>query len=159
MSTDDAEITITRHGAEVAAILSLPERAPAAVLAAFTEPELLRTWWPGELTAELKPGGLYRVRFASLGQTMNGVVEAYDPGKRLVFSWGWAHELELAGRFLVAVTVSQATTAAAPDRPGRTVLELRHGPRPGSALTPRAGEVEGHLEGWEYFLPRLAAAV
>ena len=40
-----------------------------------------------------------------------------------------------------------------------SLLELRHGPRPGTAVTPREGEIEGHLEGWEYFLPKLAETV
>jgi len=75
MQAHDGELTIARHGAEVRAALVLPGRAPAAALAAFTEPELLKRWWPG--------------------------VE----------------------------------------------------------VTPRDGEVEGHLEGWEFFLPRLPRAV
>lgn len=153
MSSDDAKLTITRDGAEVAAELTLPGRTPAQALSAFTDPLLLRKWWPGDLTADLRPGGLYRVHFAPLGQTLNGVVEAYEPDARLVFSWGWAHELNLAGRFLVTVTASPHAD------PEGALLTLRHGPRPGSLITPREGEVEGHLEGWEYFLPRLAETV
>lgn len=153
MSSDDTELTITRDGAEVAAVLALPGRTPQAALAAFTEPARLRKWWPGELSTDLQPGGVYRVHFAPLGQTMNGVVESYQPGERLAFTWGWAHELDLAGRFLVTVTVS-----ARPESDG-TLLALRHGPRPGTVVTPREGEIEGHLEGWEYFLPKLAEAV
>ena len=153
MSTDTTELTITRDGAEVVAVLALPGRTPQAALSAFTEPARLKQWWPGELSTDLQPGGVYRVHFAPLGQTLNGVVESYQPGERLVFSWGWAHELDLAGRFLVTVTVT-----ARPDSAG-TTLALRHGPRPGAAVTPREGEIEGHLEGWEYFLPKLAETV
>lgn len=151
MQAHDGELTIARHGAEVRAALVLPGRAPAAVLAAFTEPELLKRWWPGELTAELVPGGVYQVRFAQLEQTMSGVVEVYEPGERLAFVWGWEHEPELAGRYLVTVTV----------RPegGGTRLDLLHAPRPGVEVTPRDGEVEGHLEGWEFFLPLLPLVV
>jgi len=155
MSSDTTELTITRDGAEVAAVITLPGRTPEAALSAFTEPALLRKWWPGELSADLQPGGVYRVHFAPLGQTMNGVVEAYQPGERLAFTWGWAHELDLAGRFLVTVTVS-AHLGSGSDG---TVLTLRHGPRPGAAVTPREGEIEGHLEGWEYFLPKLVDTV
>jgi uncharacterized protein YndB with AHSA1/START domain len=153
MSSGGAELTITRDGPEVAAALILPGRTPAAALGGFTEPELLRKWWPGDLTADLRPGGVYRVHFGSLGQTMNGVVETYAAGERLSFSWGWAHELDLAGRFLVTVTVSPHARAHG------ALLALRHGPRPGTALTPREGEIEGHRQGWEYFLPRLAETV
>ncbi|MBR7837203.1 SRPBCC domain-containing protein [Actinospica durhamensis] len=151
MSSYEARLTITREGAGLTARLALPGRTAQDALGAFTEPESLRKWWPGELTADLRRGGAYRVHFAPLGQTMTGVVEAYVPDERLVFTWGWAHELELAGRYQVAVSVH--------DQPDGTVLELQHGPRPGAELTPREGEVEGHLEGWEYFLPRLALAV
>lgn len=153
MSSDATELTITRDGAEVAAVITLPGRTPEAALSAFTEPALLRKWWPGELCADLRPGGVYRVHFAPLGQTMNGVVEDYQPGERLAFTWGWAHELNLAGRFLVTVTVCAHPASAG------TLLALRHGPRPGAAVTPREGEIEGHLEGWEYFLPKLAETV
>ncbi len=151
MSAHEVPLTITRDGAGLTATLTLPGRAPAAALAAFTEPEILRAWWPGELTTALRRGGPYRVHFAPLRQTMTGVIEAYTPGECLVFTWGWAHEMQLAGRFLVTVLVH--------GKPDATVLELHHGPRPGAGVTPRPGEVEGHLEGWEYFLPRLAAAV
>jgi uncharacterized protein YndB with AHSA1/START domain len=123
-----------------------PERA----LAAFTEPAVLARWWGGELTAELQPGGRYSVWFAKVPARLNGHVVGYTPASMLAFTWGWEHEPDEPER-TVTVTVS-----AEPGSAG-TVLSVVHGPHgeDEAGLAARAS----HREGWEYFLPRLAAVL
>ena len=149
------ELVIAADAASVHAELLLPGVRPEHALAAFTDPDLVRTWWTAELTTQLVPGGEYLARFPALGQTMIGVVEEYLPGHVLAFTWGWSHQPEAAGRYGVAVS---AAPAAAAEGAG-TRFELLHAPRAGMAVPagdPAPGE---HREGWEYFLPRLAGAL
>lgn len=149
------ELAIAADAAAVGAELLLPGVPPERALAAFTEPDLVRLWWTAELTAHLVPGGEYLARFPALGQTMIGVVEEYLPGRLLAFTWGWSHQPEAAGRYGVAVSVAPAALAEA----AGARLELVHAPRAGVVVPagdPAPGE---HREGWEYFLPRLAAAL
>ncbi|HWG25200.1 SRPBCC family protein [Actinospica sp.] len=149
------ELAIATDAATVSAELVLPGVPPERALAAFTDPDLVRQWWTAELTTHLVSGGEYLARFPALGQTMIGVVEEYVPGHLLAFTWGWSHQPEAAGRYGVTVSVSPAALA---DALG-TRLEVVHAPRAGvvvAAEDPAPGE---HREGWEYFLPRVAASL
>ncbi|MFE9426011.1 SRPBCC domain-containing protein [Kitasatospora sp. NPDC006697] len=81
-------------------------------LAAFTEAAVVRQWWGGgELSAELTPGGAYRVRFEAVGHTLVGTVVDYRPDDAaLVFGWAWEHQPVQAGGYAyeVAVRVREA---------------------------------------------------
>ncbi|HTJ72425.1 MAG TPA: SRPBCC family protein [Actinospica sp.] len=149
------ELAVATDAAAVTAELLLPRVRPERALAAFTDPELVRRWWTAELTAHLVPGGEYLARFAALGQTMIGVVEEYEPAHLLAFTWGWSHQPEAAGRYGVSVAVGPAALADA----AGTRMELVHAPRPGVAVAPGDPAPGEHREGWEYFLPRLAAGL
>ena len=132
----------------VEATVALPGCSAERALAAFTDPALLAGWWArGTLTTDLVPGGPYSVEFAALGHTMSGRVVSYEPGRSLVFTWGWAHEPDGPPE-TVAITV----TGGEP-----TMLALRHGPH-GDSEAELASRAE-HRAGWEYFLPLLAAAL
>ena len=149
------ELAIAADTASVSAELLLPGVRPEHALAAFTDPELVRDWWTAELTAQLVPGGEYLARFPALGQTMIGVVEEYLPGRLLAFTWGWSHQPEAAGRYGVTVSAGPAGRAE-----GFGIrLDLVHAPRAG-AVVPAGDPAPGeHRQGWEYFLPRLAAVL
>ena len=149
------ELAIAADAASVSAELLLPGVRPEHALAAFTDPELVRDWWTAELTAQLVPGGEYLARFPALGQTMIGVVEEYLPGRLLAFTWGWSHQPEAAGRYGVIVSAGPAGRAEG----FGTRLDLVHAPRAG-AVVPASDPAPGeHRQGWEYFLPRLAAVL
>jgi uncharacterized protein YndB with AHSA1/START domain len=152
------QVSVERVDGTVRAEVALPGCSPKRALEAFTEPELLRQWWGGgELSAALVPGGAYRVRFEAVGHTLAGTVVDHRPGALLVFGWAWAHQPAAAGEhgseygydYEVEVQVREAADGA--------LVELVHRPREG--VLPDAEAVQGHLEGWEYFLPRLAATV
>lgn len=116
---------------------------PAEVLAAFYEPDRLRQWWGGEPTSDPPKEGTYTVHFAQLEQTMRGEVTKYVPSEVFAFTWAWDHEPDIQGLMV--------TIRAVPAADG-TRLELEHGPY----MDGTRGEAQGHREGWEHFLPRLA---
>jgi uncharacterized protein YndB with AHSA1/START domain len=147
-------VTIADTGPMIHATVSLPGCPRQRALAAFTDPAVLARWWGGELSTDLTVGGPYHVRFPQLGQTMTGQVTQYEPASRLEFTWAWSgaddepgDDGEPARTVLVTVTPGQA--------PDGTELTVAHGPHTASAAD-RAARAE-HREGWEFFLPRLAA--
>ena len=143
-----AEFRVADDGPLVRATVTLPGCAPDRVLAAFTDPELLARWWGGDLVSTLEPGTPYTVTFTRLGRAITGEVVAYQPASHLEYTWQWDHEPE-AVRRTVLVTVTPDDAGAA------TALTIIHGPH-GDGEAEAASRAE-HREGWEFFLPRLAA--
>ena len=120
------------------------------VMAAFTEPAALAQWWGGELSTRLVPGGDYTVKFAKPGTRMSGQIVRYDPPAALEFTWNWEHEPGAPRR---TASISLSDDGA----PGGTTLVIVHGPfdRGPAGAADRASV----RQGWEYFLPRLAASL
>ncbi len=144
----DSPVTVTDEGPMVKAVLRLPGCPPQDVLGAFINPATLARWWGGELTTDLTPGAAYTVSYPKLGRAMTGEVIAYVEASHLQFTWVWDDAPEDVKRTVLVSVVP------APDIDG-TELTITHGPH---AL----GEAESaarteHREGWQYFLPRLAA--
>ncbi|TVZ01208.1 hypothetical protein EAS64_33550 [Trebonia kvetii] len=97
----------------------------------------------GTLTTDLVPGGPYSVEFAALGHTMSGRVVSYEPGRSLVFTWGWAHEPDGPPE-TVAITVTgsprpRSTSATA----RRTPTAVWARPRRSASTSRRSGRVSG----------------
>jgi uncharacterized protein YndB with AHSA1/START domain len=147
--TEDV-VTIADAGPMIHATLRLPGCSPERALAAFTDPATLIRWWSGELTTDLSAGSPYGVHFPQLGQTMTGAVVGYEPGRRLEFTWAWDSQPEEVSR-TVLVTVTAVTGFDG------TELTVVHGPH-GESEAERDAR-KGHRDGWEYFLPRLAAVL
>jgi len=143
-------ITVADAGPMVHATLRLPGCPPDRALAAFTDPGTLIRWWSGELTTNMSVGSPYSVHFPQHGQTMTGVVLSYEPASRLEFTWAWDNEPEEVSR-TVLVTVGAGTGFDG------TELTVVHGPHGDSEAELAARK--GHRDGWEYFLPRLAAVL
>ena len=141
-------VAVTDDGPMVRATATLSGCMPDRVLAAFTDPELLARWWGGDLVSTLEPGTPYTVTFTRLGRAITGEVVAYQPASHLEYTWQWDHEPE-AVRRTVLVTVTPDDAGAA------TALTITHGPH-GDGEAEAASRAE-HREGWEFFLPRLAA--
>ena len=92
-----------------------------------------------EATLDLRPGGAYRFDITG-GDVTEGVFETLEPGKRLVYTWGF----ERTGSSRVEIDL-EAT-------PGGTRLHLRH-----SGLDSTDGR-DAHSRGWTHYLARLAIA-
>lgn len=91
---------------------------------------------------DLRIGGEYRWTVTP-GHHASGTFQEIEPGKRIVFTWGWEAGMDLApGASTVTVTLL-------PDAEG-TSLRLVH-----DGLTPE--QAVAHAEGWNHYLDRLVA--
>jgi uncharacterized protein YndB with AHSA1/START domain len=141
-------IDLRDAGPMIVATVRLPDCTPERALSAFTDPAVLARWWRGELAAELVAGGEYSVWFAAIPARLTGRVIAWLPGSSLSFSWAWEGDDGPAST--VTVTASRVGRADAQ-------LMIEHGPH-GEDQAGQAAHGE-HLAGWEFFLPRLPAAI
>lgn len=117
---------------------------PETVFACFVDPERIVRWMG--MTAELDAtrGGLFRIDYNGKDIARGAFVEV-DPPRRVVFTWGW----EAPGDATPPGASTVEVTLTAED--GGTRLRLRHTGLPAEA-------VDGHAEGWDYFLPTLVEA-
>jgi uncharacterized protein (TIGR03086 family) len=89
---------------------------------------------------DLRIGGEYRWTVTP-GHHAAGTFQEIEPGKRVVFTWGWESGMDLApGASTVTITLE-------PDADG-TTLRLVH-----DGLTPE--QAAAHAEGWNHYLDRL----
>ena len=116
---------------------------PETVFDFWVEPDRIVQWMGRSATFEPRPGGAFRLDYNGTDIARGEVLEIDRP-RRLVLSWGWeaAGDATPPGASRVEVTLT-------PDGDG-TILQLRH-----SGLAEAA--VTGHAEGWDQFLPGLAA--
>jgi uncharacterized protein YndB with AHSA1/START domain len=122
------------------------DAAPEPVWRAFVDAELLTLWWAQEADCDPVPGGVLEARWPTMGWTMRGTYLELDPPRTVAFTWSWDHEPD--------TPVRTVRVSLAPHGDG-TRLTLTHGDYSASD----AEERRGHLEGWQHFLPKLAAAV
>jgi uncharacterized protein (TIGR03086 family) len=116
---------------------------PADTFALITEPDRLRRWMTIAARIELRAGGEYRWTVTP-GHTAVGTVVDVDPGKRVVFSWGWEDGGNPApGASTVTVTLTPVDSG--------TEVRLVH-----DGLTDE--QAARHAEGWNHYLDRLVAA-
>src|SRR6516162_10355172 len=111
--------------------------------ALITQPDRLRRWQVITARVDLRAGGDYRWTVIP-GHSVAGTFTEVDPGRRVVFSWGWEGSAELPpGASTVIITLEPAV--------GGTMVRLTH-----EGLT---GEQEAsHAEGWTHYLGRLVTA-
>jgi len=127
----------------------------------------IATWWPPEhhilagelasMTFEPRVGGQIIDRATDGAECRWARVLAYDPPRRVVFSWDialdWTIQTDPARTSEVEVTF----VAEAPDRT-RVELEHRHLERHGDGWEQMRAAI-GSPDGWERGLQRLAAAL
>ncbi|BBH17273.1 hypothetical protein Back2_15600 [Nocardioides baekrokdamisoli] len=107
--------------------------------ALVTQPERLRRWQTVAATVDLRVGGEYRWTVTP-GHRAAGTFKEIEPGKRVVFGWGW-EDGDLAP------DASTVTITLEPTDSG-TRVTLTH-----EDLT--LEEAAAHAEGWTHFLDRL----
>jgi len=118
--------------------------SPETVFDFWTDPDRIVRWMGRTATIEPRPGGTFRIDYNGSDIALGEIVEIDRP-RRLVLSWGW----EAIGD-VTPPGASRVEVDLEPDGDG-TILRLRH-----SGLAVEA--VQGHSEGWDQFLPALAAA-
>jgi uncharacterized protein (TIGR03086 family) len=111
--------------------------------ALITEPDRLRRWQVITARVDLRAGGDYRWTIVP-GHSAAGTYTEVEPGRRVVFSWGWEGSADLPpGESTVIITLEPAT--------GGTLVRLVH-----EGLT---GDQEAsHAGGWNHYLDRLVSA-
>ena len=118
---------------------------PETVFSYFTDPVRYARWMGGTATLDPAPGGIYRVGMRD-GVLAAGEFLEVEPPHRLVFSWGWTHDLAVApGSTRVVVTFHEED--------GGTRVILRH------YDLPTDEQRDHHLAGWNLYLGRLAVRV
>ncbi|WP_427131206.1 TIGR03086 family metal-binding protein [Pseudarthrobacter sp. S9] len=113
---------------------------PDVAFALITEPERLRRWKAVAARVDLRIGGEYRLTVTP-GHSAMGTFTEIEPGKRIVYTWGWEGDGQLPpGASTVTVNLEAVD--------GGTTVQLIH-----EGLTPE--QEAGHAEGWNHFLERL----
>jgi uncharacterized protein (TIGR03086 family) len=111
--------------------------------ALITEPDRLRRWQVITARVDLRAGGDFRWTIIP-GNSAGGTFTEVDPGRRVVFTWGWEGSADLPpGASTVIVTLEPAA--------GGTLVRLVH-----EGLTDE--QAASHAEGWNHYLDRLVRA-
>ena len=109
--------------------------------ALITEPDRLRRWQVITARVDLRAGGDYRWTIVP-GHSVAGTITEVEPGRRVVFTWGWEGSTDLPpGSSTVTVTLEPAD--------GGTLVRLVHEGLAGEQL-------DSHAMGWNHYLGRLA---
>jgi uncharacterized protein YndB with AHSA1/START domain len=109
----------------------------------LTDPERLRRWQAVTARVDLRAGGEYRFTVVP-GHTAAGTFTEIEPGKRIVYTWGWEGETD------VPPGASTVTITLEPAEDGTRVTLVHDG------LTDE--QAAGHAEGWEHYFERLLLA-
>ncbi len=111
--------------------------------ALITEPDRLRRWKTVSARVDLRAGGEYRFTITP-GHVAAGTFVEVEPGRRIVFGWGWEGSTDLApDASTVTITLEPAD--------GGTLVTLVH-----DGLTDE--QAASHLAGWNHFFARLERA-
>lgn len=114
--------------------------SPEDAFALLTEPERLRRWQAVSARVDLRAGGEYRWTIVP-GHVAGGTFREVEPGRRLVFGWGWEGNPDLLpDTSTVTVTVEPTD--------GGTRVTLEH-----EGLTEE--QATSHAEGWNHYFERL----
>ena len=113
---------------------------PDEAFALITEPERLRRWQAVSAVVDLRAGGAWRWTITP-GHIAAGTFREVEPGRRVVFGWGWEGGGDLPpDASTVTVTVEPAE--------GGSLVTLVH-----EGLTDEQAAM--HAEGWHHYFERL----
>lgn len=121
----------------------LIDATPDEAFALLTQPERLRRWMGVSAAVDLRVGGDYRLTVAP-GAIACGTFTEIDPGKRIVYTWGWFGSGDPdPGGSTIVVDIEPTGD--------KTLVRLTH-----SGLTPE--QATNHAIGWDHFMDRLDVA-
>ena len=129
------------------------DASPATVFEVITSPEHLREWWPDDAVVEPTPGAVGELVF---GDRSSGVAQitVVDAQPSRLFSFRWVYpdgETAQEGNSLLV------TFELSPRGDGTLLRMTETGFREkGWEVAVLEQEYQQHIEGWDYFLPRLA---
>jgi len=114
--------------------------SPDDAFALITQPERLRRWKTVSASVDLRAGGGYRFTVLP-GHIAAGTYREVEPGRRLVFGWGWV------GDDALPPDASTVTVTIEPTATGSRVTLVHEGLD--------AEQAASHAEGWVHFFDRL----
>jgi len=114
---------------------------PDEAFALITDPERLRRWQTVSALVDLRSGGGYRWTVTP-GHVAAGSYREVEPGRRIVFGWGWEGNEDLVPD-ASTITVTLEPTA------GGSLVTLVH-----EGLSEQQAAM--HAEGWNHYFDRLA---
>jgi uncharacterized protein (TIGR03086 family) len=114
--------------------------SPDEAFALVTEPERLRRWKTVSAYVDLRAGGAYRWTITP-GHIAAGTFREVEPGRRVVYGWGWEGSDELPP------DASTVTVTIEADPAGARVTLVHDGLSSEQAAM--------HAEGWNHYLGRL----
>jgi uncharacterized protein (TIGR03086 family) len=114
--------------------------SPDEAFALITDPERLRRWKAVTATVDLRAGGSYRFTVLP-GHVAEGTYHEVEPGRRVVFGWGWDDDPDLPK------DASTVTITVEPVEGGSKVTLVHEGLN--------AEQAVAHAEGWNHFFERL----
>jgi len=127
-----------------------PGNSQAALFDYWTQPDLLRRWWPQEAEMDLRVDGAYHLAWPGMGWHLRGHYTAIERGKSLAFTWKWDSAPELTPIRHVIVLFEKLAE-------GGTRLTITHGPYADTREDQE--ERAGHIEGWTHFLGKLHSLI
>ena len=110
------------------------DSTPHEAFELFTQPERLRRWQAVSASVDLRVDGEYRLTIVP-GNIASGTFSEIEPGRRVVYTWGWVGDENVA--------------------PGSSTVEVEFeavGDRTAVRLTHKGLDAEaasGHREGWD----------
>lgn len=113
---------------------------PDEAFALVTQPERLRRWQAVSASVDLRAGGAFRWTVTP-GHVAGGTFREVDPGRRVVFGWGWEGNDDLKP------DASTVTVTIEPDGDGSRVTLVHEGLD--------AQQEASHAEGWNHYVERL----
>ena len=125
--------------------------SPAALYAAWTEPDRMRQWFATVVDADVRVGGRYRIEVHEDDGTVNGFTGEYlvlEPAERVAFTF--THHSQTAADRISDETVTVTFRAAGPDRTEVSVTNSWTGPE----VEP--SDYAKLREGWEIWVDQLA---
>jgi len=119
------------------ALLPVP---PDEAFALLTQPERLRRWQTVSAYVDLRAGGDYRWTI-SPGHVAAGAYREVEPGRRVVFGWGWDGSDDLPPDASIVTLIVEPTA-------GGSKVTLIH-----EGLNEEQAKL--HAEGWNHYFERL----
>ncbi len=114
--------------------------SPDEAFALITDPERLRRWQTVSAYVDLRAGGDFRWTITP-GHVAAGTYKEVEPGRRIVFGWGWEGSDDLPP------DASTVTVVIEPSSEGSTVTLTHDGLSPDQATN--------HANGWDHYFERL----
>jgi uncharacterized protein YndB with AHSA1/START domain len=124
---------------------AFPHLDPTALFEHWTVPALISRWWAPEAEVEPWVGGRYHLAWPTMEWMLRGEITHHEPVQTFGFTWAWDHEPETSVTRVVVTMQGNGSGSR---------ITLTHGPYPDSEQG--RDMRQGHLEGWRYFLPKLA---